>query len=75
MCPATVWIIQGCEAVVKMTQLRLRSSSFHEHDSSSGVFGFHECDSGFCSFSHINILIVSVFLKFSGKRIKTSTQN
>jgi len=54
-----------------MTQLRLRSSSFHEHGSgsSSGALGFHECDSVsgslifqasgsssvFCSFSHINI--------------------
>jgi len=26
---------QGCGAVVKMTQFRLRSSSFHEHGSSS----------------------------------------
>jgi len=62
-------LFQGCEAVVKMTQLRLRSSSFHEHGSSSGTFGFHECGSGFCWFSHINISIVSVFLKFSGKWI------
>jgi len=58
---------EGCEAVVKMTQIQLRSSSFHEHGSSSGVFGFDECGSGFCSFSHIDILIVSVFLKFSRK--------
>jgi len=46
-----------------MTQLRLRSSSFHEHGSgsSSGAVGFHECGSGsrsgFCSFSHISIFI------------------
>ena len=63
------------EAVVEMTQLRLRSSSFHEHGSSSGAIGFHECGSGFCSFSHINILTVSVLLKFSWKWIKSSTQN
>jgi len=49
-------LFQGYEAVVKMTQLRLRSSSFYEHGSSSGVFGFHECGSGFCSFSHLKIL-------------------
>ena len=43
-----VWIFQGCRAVVKMTQLQPRSSSFHEHDSSSdsGALGFHECSSG-----------------------------
>jgi len=52
-------VFQGCGAVVKMIQLRLRSSPFHERGSSSGVFGFHECGSGFCSFSHIDILIVS----------------
>jgi len=28
MCPVTAWIIQGCGAVIKMTQLRLRSSWF-----------------------------------------------
>jgi len=60
-------LFQGTGAVVKMTQLRLRSSSFHEHGSSSGAFDFHECGSGFCSFSHINILIGSMFLKFTGK--------
>jgi len=68
-------LFQGCKAIMKMTQLRLRSSSFHEHGSSSGAFGFHECGFGFRSFSHINILIVLVFLKFSGKWIKSSTQN
>jgi len=63
-------LFQGCEAVVKMTQPRLRSSSFHEHGSSSGALGFHECcsgalffhdfgsSSGFWPFSHLNILIV-----------------
>jgi len=65
-------LFQGCGAVVKMTQLR--SSSYHEHGFSSGALGFYECDSvsgaltfhgsssGFCSFSCINILIVSVCL-------------
>ena len=57
---------QGCGAVVKMTQLRLRSSSVDESGpgSSSGVVGFHDwsfffhgsgSSSGFCSSSHINI--------------------
>jgi len=27
VCPVTAWIIQGCEAVVKMTQFRLRVRS------------------------------------------------
>jgi len=27
MCPVTLWIIQGCGAVVKMTQFRLRLQS------------------------------------------------
>jgi len=65
------YLEQGCGVFVKMTQLRLRSSSFHEHGSgsSSGALGFHECgsvsgalifqasgfSSVFCSFSHINI--------------------
>ena len=35
--------IQGCGAVVKMTLLRLRSFTFHEHGSSSGALGCHEC--------------------------------
>ena len=44
-CPFQYGCEQGCGAVVKMTQLRLRSSSFHEHGSgsSSGALGFHEC--------------------------------
>jgi len=79
MCPATVWIISGCGAAVKMTQLRLRSSSFHKHGSgsTSGALGFHECvfrsgalffrGSGFSSFSHINILIVLACLKLEWK--------
>jgi len=81
-------LFHGCGAVVKMTQFRLRSSSFHEHGSSSGDLGFHECGSGsgalffhgsgsifcFCSFSHINISIVMVCPKFNGKWIKSSTQ-
>jgi len=57
-----------------MTQLRLRSSSFYEHGSNFGVFGFHECGSGalfshgsdsscgFCLFLHIKILIVLMCL-------------
>ena len=69
-----------------MSQLRLRSSSFHEHGSSSGGLGFHECGSssgalffhdsgstsGFYSFLHINILIVLVCLKLNGKLMKSS---
>ena len=85
--PATVWIFSGLRSRRKndtapapqlffsWTWLQLRSSSFHEHGSRSGAFGFHECGSGFYSFSYINILIVSVFLKFSGKWIISSTQN
>jgi len=67
----------ACEAVVKMTQLRLRSSSFHEHGSSSGAVGFHDSgsSSGICSFSHINILIVLACLKLNGKWILLNTQN
>jgi len=34
----------GLRSRPKMTQLRLRSSSFHKHGSSSGGRGFHECD-------------------------------
>ena len=68
-------LFQGTGAVVKMTQLRLRSSSSHEHDSSSGAFDFHECGAGFRSFSHIYILIGSMFLNFTGKWVKSSTQN
>ena len=34
-------LFQGCGAVVKLSQLRFRSS-FHEHCSSSGALGFHE---------------------------------
>jgi len=45
---------QGCGPVVKMTQLLLRSS-FHEHGSSSGGRGLHDCGSGFCLFSHFII--------------------
>jgi len=37
----------GCVPVVKMIQLRLWSSFFHEHGSSSGAHGFHVC--GSCS--------------------------
>jgi len=72
-----------------MSQLRLRTSSFHENGSSSGALGFHECGygsgalffndsgsiSGIYSFSHINILIVLVCLKLHGKLIKSSTRN
>jgi len=77
ICPAAVWIISGLRSRQKMTQLWLRSSSIHEHGSSSGAVGFHECGydsaalffhgsssgSGFCSFSHINISIDLVCLK------------
>jgi len=62
--------IQGCGDVIKMTQLQLQSSSFHEHGSgsSSGALGFmsvapvpelslfNGSSSGFCSFSHTNNL-------------------
>jgi len=48
-------LFQGCETVVKMTQLWLRSSYFHKHGS------------GLCSISHINILIVLVCLKLNRK--------
>jgi len=77
-------LFQGCGAVVKMSQLRLRCSSFRKHGSSSGAFDFHECgsralffhdsstNSGFCSFSHIDILIVLMCLKLNGKWIKSS---
>ena len=76
-------LFQGCGDVVKMTQLRLRSSSFHEHGSSSGTLGLHEHGSGalffhgsgFWSFLHINILIVFGFLKLNWKWIKSSTQS
>jgi len=68
-------LFQGCEAVVKMSQLRLRSSSFHEHGSGSGALLFH--DSGFSSvfylFSHINVLIVVVCLKLNGSFFSVST--
>jgi len=63
MCPAQDGLLQGCEAVVKMIQFRLRSSCFHKRGSRCGALGFHECGSGsgalflhgsgFCSFSHI----------------------
>jgi len=65
-------LFHGCGAIVKMTQFRHRSSSFHEHGSGSGALFFH--GSGLCSFSHINILIVMVCLKLNGKWIKSSTQ-
>jgi len=53
-CPAAAWIIHGCGAVVKMTQLRLRScwlswvwlrlrsSFFHDSGSSSGFWSFSD---------------------------------
>jgi len=66
-------LFQGCGAVVKMTQIR--SSYFHKHGSSSGALSFHECGSGLCLFSHLNILIVSACLKLNGRWIKSSTQN
>jgi len=74
-------LFQGCGAVVKMTQLPLRSSSFHEYG--SGALAFHECcsgygalfhhgsgfSSGFWSFLHIYILIFLVCLNLNGKWI------
>ena len=80
---------QGCRAVVKMTQLRLLSSSFYEHGSgfSSGALGFHECGSGSGAlFFHsvapasvrFNTLIFSialVCLKLNWKWIISSAQN
>jgi len=79
-------LFQGWGTVVKLSQLRLRTCSFHEHGSSSGALGFHQCGSGsgalffhgsdsstgFYSFSHINILIVLVCLKLNGKLMKSS---
>jgi len=70
-------LFQGGGVTIKMSQLRLHSSSFHEQCSGSGALGFHGCDSGsgalffhgsgsssgFCSYLHINILIVLVCLK------------
>jgi len=75
--PGKSGIFQGCGAVVKMSQIRFRSYSIHEHGFSSGALGFLESisSSGFYSFSHINILIVFVCLKLNGKLIKSSTQN
>jgi len=70
-------LFQGCRAVIKMSQLRLWSSSFREHGSSSGALFFHDSgsSSGFYSFSHITILIVLVCLKLNGKLMKSSAQN
>jgi len=64
-----------------MTQLWLRSSSFHEHGSSSGALGFYECGSGpgalffvapaaapaFVGFHTLIFSIVLVCLKLIGK--------
>ena len=75
-------LFQGCGAVVKKTQLRLRNYSFQEHVSGSsfGALGFQEYGSGllffhgsgsrscFWSFSHINILIALVCRKLNGKK-------
>ena len=86
--PLQCELFQGCGAVVKISQLRLPSSSLHEHGSSFGALGFHEggsCSgalffhdigsSDFYSFSHINILIVLVCFKLNGKLMTSSTQN
>ena len=78
--------IQGCGAVVKRTQLKTPASEFLFYEdcsgSNSGALGFHECgsgalffhssgsSSGFCSFSHIHILIVLVYIKLNEKWIK-----
>ena len=62
ICPATVWIISGLrsrrknvtapipELFFSWTLLQLRSSSFHEHGSSSAALGFHERGSGILYF-------------------------
>jgi len=80
---------QGCRAVVEMTQLRFRSSSFHEHGSgySSGAHGVCQCGSGsgalfFHSMAPSSVrfytLIFSIVLvrpKLNGKLLMSSTQN
>jgi len=89
MCPATVWNISESwsrrkndaapapELFYSWTWLQLRSSSFHECGSGSGALFFHGSgsSSGFCSFSHTNVLIVLVFLRLNEKWIKSSAQN
>ena len=83
MCLATARTISGLWKRGKMTQPWLRCSSFHEHCSSSGALGFQvwlrlrgsRSNSGFWSFSDINILIDLVCLNLNGKLIKSSTQN
>jgi len=82
MCPATVWIISGLRSRRKNDTTPAPELFFHEHGSSTGALGFHECgsgalflhgsgsSSGFCSFSHINILIVLVCLKLNRKWIQ-----
>jgi len=79
--PVTVWNISGLRSRRQNDTAQLRSSSLHKHGSgySSGALGFHECGSGsgalfyhgsgFCSLSHINILILLVCLKLNGKWI------
>jgi len=39
-------LFHGCGAIVKMTELWLWSSSFHEHGSSPGALGFDKCGCG-----------------------------
>jgi len=78
VCPATVWMISGLQNCHSSESGALL---LEEHCSRSAALGFHECGSGssalffhgsgpnfgFCSFSHINILIVLVFIKLNGK--------
>jgi len=58
-CSVTAWIIQGCGAIVKMTQLRLRPRSCWFSWMRLCLRGslFHGSRSGVWSFSHINILL------------------
>jgi len=81
-------IFQSRGAVAKMAQLRLRSSSIHEHGSSSGALRFMSVVPALeLSFFmaqhpapasvrfHTLMLIVLVFLRLNEKWIKSSAQN
>jgi len=46
MCPATVWILSGPRSSRKNVTAPAAKLFFHEHGSSSGALGFHECDCG-----------------------------
>jgi len=58
MCPATVWIISGQRNRRKNDRAPAQELFFHEQGSSSGALFFHGPGSDFCSFSHIDILII-----------------